>query len=85
MRVARDWSDPEPEHDETWEKRFRKAMAVKDDLKLSKDERYQLARWLPTVDDSFDGSWKELTSQELHDIITMMEGFLLINHMFTNR
>ena len=42
-------------YDVTWQKRFKKAMALKDDLKLSREERYQLARWLPTVPRSTTG------------------------------
>jgi len=72
-------------YDATLQRRFKKAMALKDDLNLSREERYQLARWLPGVPEEFSGSWKELSSQELHDLIVMMEGFLYLTYIMSTR
>ena len=86
--VKRELTQEEEEqkaYDVTWQKRFKKAMALKDDIKLSKEERYQLARWLPGVPEEYDGSWKELSSQELHDLIVMMEGFLYLTYILSTR
>jgi hypothetical protein len=36
---------------------------------------------LPQVDKDNGGSWKALNPMQLHDLITMMEGWVFINHM----
>lgn len=67
-------------------KRFRKAMALNDDhFHFTKEERYELARMLVGVDTETGGSWKELNSKQLHDLITMMEGYAFINWMLSSR
>lgn len=67
-------------------KRFRKAMALNDDhFKFTKEERYDLARMIVGVDTETGGSWKELNSKQLHDLITMMEGYAYINYMLLSR
>lgn len=67
-------------------KRFRKAMALNDDhFKFTKEERYELARMLVGVDTETGGSWKALTSAQLHDLITMMEGYAYINWILGER
>jgi hypothetical protein len=71
--------------EEARRRRFTKAMAMKDAIGLTKDERYSLAQMLPTVDKDFGGSWKDLNPQELHDLITMMEGWIWITHMIGER
>jgi hypothetical protein len=82
---------PEPDRPEEDEveasrrRRFQKAMSLKDSIGLTDDERYQLAQWIPGVDKDFGGSWKELNPKQLHDLITMMEGFVLITHMINER
>jgi hypothetical protein len=65
--------------------RYRKAMALKEQLGLSDDERYELARMLPTVDKDDGGSWKDLDGDQLHDLITMMEGYIWISYMIMMR
>lgn len=65
-------------------KRLRKAMAMNDDhFGFSDDERHELAKMIPSV--TGEGSWKDLTSTQLHDLITMMEGFAYINYMLSQR
>lgn len=67
-------------------KRFRKAMALNDDhFHFTDEERYDLARMLVGVDTETGGSWKALDSNQLHDLITMMEGYAFINWMLMNR
>lgn len=65
--------------------RYRKAMALKEQLGLSDDERYELARMLPRVDKDDGGSWKDLDGDQLHDLITMMEGYIWISYMMMQR
>jgi hypothetical protein len=65
--------------------RYRKAMALKEELGLTDDERHELAQMLPRVDKDDGGSWKELDSDQLHDLITMMEGYIFITHMLMER
>ena len=65
--------------------RYRKAMALKDQLGLTNEERYELALMLPRVDKDDGGSWKELDEDQLHDLITMMEGYIWISYMLMQR
>lgn len=65
--------------------RYRKAMALKDQLGLTNEERYELALMLPKVDKDDGGSWKELDEDQLHDLITMMEGYIWISYMLMQR
>jgi hypothetical protein len=65
--------------------RYRKAMVLKEQLGLTDEERYSLAQMLPRVDREDGGSWKELDSDQLHDLITMMEGYIWIAHMLMER
>lgn len=65
--------------------RYRKAMVLKEELGLSDEERYELALMLPRVDKDDGGSWKELDSDQLHDLITMMEGYIWITYMMMQR
>lgn len=66
-------------------RRYRKAMALKESLGLTQEERYSLAQMLPTVDKDYGGSWKELDNDQLHDLITMMEGYIWITYMMMQR
>jgi hypothetical protein len=72
---AGSWEDP------ALETRWRKAMKLKEHIGLTDEERYELAQMLPGVDKDDGGSWKELDERQLHDLITMMEGFVLISHL----
>lgn len=65
--------------------RYRKAMVLKEELGLSNDERHELALMLPRVDKDDGGSWKELDDDQLHDLITMMEGYIWISYMMMQR
>ena len=65
--------------------RYRKAMVLKEELGLSNDERHELALMLPRVDKDDGGSWKELDEDQLHDLITMMEGYIWITYMLMQR
>lgn len=65
--------------------RYRKAMVLKEELGLSNDERHELALMLPRVDKDDGGSWKELDDDQLHDLITMMEGYIWITYMMMQR
>jgi len=60
-------------------------MALKDELGLTKDERYSLAQMIPGVDRDAGGSWKDLDAKQLHDLITMMEGWVFIQHLLIQR
>jgi len=71
--------------EEIRERRFKKAMALKEELGLTKEERHELAQLLPGVDKDDGGSWKDLNPKQLHDLITMMEGWVYITHIFQNR
>jgi hypothetical protein len=65
--------------------RYRKAMALKDELGLTDDERYSLAQLLVGVDKDDGGSWKALSDTQLHDLLTMMEGYIFISAIMTQR
>lgn len=76
------------EHDaieETRLRRFKKAMALKEQLGLTPDERHSLAQILPGVDKDDGGSWKDLDPKQLHDLITMMEGYVYITYLLMQR
>lgn len=64
--------------------REKKARTLANDLGLTREERLQLLQWLPYVPEELD-SWKALSERTYHDLITLMEGFLLISHMFNER
>ena len=67
--------------EEKRQNRLRKAFSMATDIGLNDDERYELAQMLPSVDKDSKGSWKNLDPKQLHDLITMMEGWVFINHM----
>jgi hypothetical protein len=71
--------------EEIRQRRFKKAMALKEDLGLTKEERHELAQLLPGVDKDDGGSWKDLNPKQLHDLITMMEGYVYITHLLSDR
>jgi hypothetical protein len=66
-------------------KRYRKAMVLKEELGLTTAERHELALMLPKVDKDDGGSWKDLDEDQLHDLITMMEGYIWITYMMMQR
>jgi len=61
--------------------RLRKAFSMATDIGLDDNDRHELAQMLPQVDKDNGGSWKDLNPMQLHDLITMMEGWVFINHM----
>jgi hypothetical protein len=65
--------------------RYAKAMKIKEELKLTTEERHELAKLLPGVKADHSGSWKDLTEEQLHELLTMMEGYLLIRWLFLLR
>lgn len=67
------------------ERKFLKAMAMKEAIGLSDEDRYSLAQMLPGIDKDYGGSWKTLDQDQLHDLITMMEGFIWISFMMQNQ
>jgi len=60
-------------------------MALKEQLGFTTEERHELALMLPRVDKDDGGSWKELDEDQLHDLITMMEGYIWITYMMMQR
>jgi hypothetical protein len=71
--------------EEKRQNRLRKAFSMATDIGLNDDERYELAQMLPSVDKDSKGSWKNLDPKQLHDLITMMEGFAYIGHILDSR
>jgi hypothetical protein len=74
-RPAGSWEDPAKET------RWRKAMKLKEELGLTDEMRYELAQLIPGVDKDDGGSWKDLDERQLHDLITMMEGYAYITYL----
>jgi hypothetical protein len=54
--------------------RIKRAHVYAMELGLTDEQRYALARMLPGVDPDGPGSWKNLTSEQEHDLLTMIEG-----------
>lgn len=71
--------------EEVRQRRFHKAMALKEQLGLTDDERHELAQLLPGVDKDDGGSWKNLPPKQLHELITMMEGYAFISYLMSQR
>ena len=65
--------------------RLRKAFSLATDLGLTKAERYDLAQMLVGVDKDDGGSWKDLNPRQLHDLITMLEGYIFVKFVVDNR
>ena len=65
--------------------RYAKAMKIKEELKLTTEERHELAKLLPGVTDDHSGSWKDLSEDQLHELLTMMEGYLYIRWLYLLR
>jgi hypothetical protein len=66
-------------------RRFLKAMALKESIHLTDEERHELAQLLIGVDKDDGGSWKDLDPKQLHDLITMMEGHIYISYLELQR
>jgi hypothetical protein len=50
--------------------REKRAHAYATSLGFTDEERYELARMLPTIEEHHDGSWKMLTEEQFHDMLT---------------
>jgi hypothetical protein len=61
---------------------LRKAFALADHVGLTKSERHELAS---LIGFSTSGSWKELSIQQLHDLMTMLEGFAFVTFIINSR
>ena len=93
MRVVRERQDRwaaakkvREDHDAEWQKRLEKAMhyAKGSPLKLSREERLELARMVPGADKELE-SWKELTRSQLDSLINMLEGWVWITYLLNQR
>lgn len=61
---------------------FLRAMSVAKELGLSQEDRYAYAEMCPSFDrDKMTGSWKELESEQLTELILMLEGFVYGIHL----
>ena len=65
--------------------RFKRAMTIAKEIGLTNDQRHQLAQMIPTTDQYFDGSWKQLDEAQLSDLIWMLDGFIYIRHLASLR
>lgn len=65
--------------------RAKKAMTMAKEMGLTDEERYELCRMLPGVDPDTGGSWKDLSEEQLHDLLCYLEGFLFIHMIYRNR
>jgi len=65
--------------------RAKKAHVLADEIGLDSHERHELARMIPGIDKDHGGSWKDLTEEQYHDLLTMMEGHLLMTYIFIQR
>jgi hypothetical protein len=74
-KPAGSWEDP------ALMSRYRRAMVLKDSIGLKDEQRYELAQLIPGVDKDDGGSWKELDERQLHDLITMLEGYVYITFL----
>ncbi len=63
-------------------RKFRRAMAVAEELGMTDEMRYSLAQMIPGVDKEDGGSWKVLTDKQLHDLLTMLDGYIWLTHLF---
>lgn len=67
--------------EETRQRRYRKAMVLKEQIGLTDEMRHDLAQLLIGVDKDSGGSWKALNPRQLHDLLTMMEGYAYITYL----
>ena len=66
-------------------RKFRRAMAMAEELEMPDHERYSLAQMIPGVDKDNGGSWKVLNDKQLHDLLCMLDGFVWITHLMAQR
>lgn len=58
--------------------RIKRAHVYAMELGLTDEQRYAIARMIPGVDPDGDGSWKNLTPEQEHDLLTLIEGYIYI-------
>lgn len=58
--------------------RIKRAHVYAMELGLKDEQRYAIARMIPGIDSDTGGSWKNLTPEQEHDLLTMIEGFIFI-------
>ena len=81
MRTVTRGGAPEPPKVDR-QAQFYRAMAVAKELGMSQEDRYAMAEMCPSFDrDRMTGSWKELESEQLTELILMLEGFMLMMHL----
>lgn len=66
-------------------RRFHKAMAMKDQIGLTTDERHELAQMIPGVDKDDGGSWVDLNPKQLGVLLNYMDGYLYISELLSQR
>lgn len=81
--LKRGW--PDDEEEDALLLRRRKAFSLSNSLHFTDDERHELALMVVGVDRDGTGSWRDLTMSQLHDLLTMMEGAIYIEHMKSQR
>lgn len=61
--------------------RIKRAHVYAMELGMSDQQRYELALMIPGVDPDDGGSWKNLTPEQEHDLLTMIEGGIYLMAM----
>ena len=65
--------------------RCKRAHSMAKEMGLTAEEKHDLVRFLPTIPEEHDGSWKNLTEDDFHDLLTMLEGYGLITYLMMQR
>lgn len=84
-------SNATPESQEAYDveeiriRRFHKAMAMKDEIGLTTEERHSLAQMIPGVDKDDGGSWKDLNPKQLGILLNYMDGYGYITEILAQR
>lgn len=87
-RVIRAKDAPAPEwagEQQTKRKRMNKCYALAEELGLTDDSRHELALMIPSIDKDSEGSWRSLNSQQLHELLTMLEGYVFVRFLLDNQ
>ena len=86
MEIATRLIEHDEDHvEEIRQRRFLKAMSLKDMLGLTDEERHELAQMIPGVDKDDGGSWKDLNPKQLGILLNFMEGFLFVTEILSQR
>lgn len=72
--------------DGEWQKRLQKAMnyAKSTPLCLTREERIELACMVPGTEMELE-SWKDLTTEQLDSLISMLEGWIYVTYLLHQR